>query len=103
MPSIKRVNVGTTTNAVEGLLFSELARRAFLTLYASCVTVTDLIGMSINSVDIIRGASPNLEATDVVDTARDLIVHREPVGAGKIFIPITATTAVNFLLVIEYI
>lgn len=105
MPAIKRVNIATTANALNGLKFEDIpAPGALVTLYASAVTATDVISFSIGSEDYLVDASPNIEiAADVVDTDRDAILVREPVGPGKAYVRITATTAVNFLLVIEYI
>lgn len=104
MPSVKRVNVATTTNAMNGLKFEDIPPGgALLSLYASAVTAGDTIGLSVGSEDFLVDAEPNLEASaDVVDTDRDQILVQEPVPEGKIFMPITATTAVNFLLVLEY-
>lgn len=103
MPSIKKVNQATSTNAVNGLKFQEIpAPGALLSLYASAVTAGDTIGLSVGSEDVLVDAEPNLESSaDVVDTDRDQILFQEPVGPGKIFMPITAAVAVNFTLVIE--
>jgi len=102
MPSIKRVNVGTTTDALNGLRYKVQGRPALVSLYASAVTATDIISFAVDSQDFLTNASPNIEASaDVVDTDRDQILFREPVPAGEYFIPLTATTAVNFLVVIE--
>lgn len=104
MPAIKVANQATTTNAVNGLKFEDVPRGgALASLYASAVTVTDTIGFSVGSEDFLVNANPNIEiSADVVDTDRDQILFQEPVPAGKIFVPITATTAVGFLLVLEY-
>lgn len=104
MPATKRVNVATVSNAMNGLKFEEIpAGGALASLYASCVTAGDVIGFSVGSEDFLVDAEPNIEASaDVVDTDRDQILFQEPVPSGKIFMPITATTAVNFLLVLEY-
>lgn len=104
MPSIKLVNVATTPNAVNGLNFEDIPPGgALLSLYASCVTATDTIGLKVGSEDFLVNGSPNVEsAADVVDTDRDQILYQEPVPQGKLFVPITATTAVNALIVLEY-
>lgn len=104
MPSVKRINVATTTNAMNGLKFEDVPPGgALLSLYASGVTAGDTIGLSVGSEDFLVDAEVNIEASaDVVDTDRDQILFQEPVPEGKIFMPITATTAVNFILVLEY-
>lgn len=104
MPSIKLVNQATTPNALNGLNFEDIpAGGALLSLYASCVTATDRVSLKVGSEDFLVSAAPNIEiAADVVDTDRDQILYQEPVPAGKLFLPITATTAVNVLIVLEY-
>jgi hypothetical protein len=102
MPSIKRVNVTTTTDALNGLKFKVQGRPALVTLFASCVTATDRVSFSVGSQEVLVDASPNIEASaDVVDTDRDTILFQERVPPGEYFLQITATTAVNFLLVID--
>lgn len=104
MPAIKLVNQATSANAVNGLKYEDIpAGGALLSLYASAVTATDTIGLSVGSEDFLVDASPNIEASaDVVDTDRDQILFQEPVPAGKLFVPVAATTAVNILIVLEY-
>lgn len=105
MPSIKVVNQADSANAVNGLKFEEIpAPGALLSLYASCVTAGDTIGLSVGSEDFLVDAEPNIEVSaDVVDTDRDQILFQEPVPAGKMFVPIEVTTAINFLIVLEYL
>lgn len=102
MPSIALKNVATTANAVDGLKFRNLPGPALISLYASGVTAGDVISLSVGNEDFLVNGQTNIEASaDVVDTDRDQILFQEPVPAGELFIPITATTAVNFLVVIE--
>ena len=102
MPSIRINNQASSANALQGLQFEELDGPALLSLYASSVTATDTVGLSVSGEQLLVDATPNLEVSaDVVDTNRDAILVREPVPAGKLFMPVAATTAVNFLLVIE--
>ena len=104
MPAIKITNQGDSSNAVNGLKFEDIPPGgALLSLYASCVTAGDTIGLSIGSEDFLKDATPNLEASaDVVDTDRDQILFQEPVPEGKMFVPVDVTTALNFLIVLEY-
>lgn len=102
MPSIKRVNVATTTDALNGLKFKVQARPALVTLFASAVTATDRISFSVGSNEVLVDASPNIESSaDVVSADRDTILFQERVPAGEYFLSVTATTAINFLLVID--
>lgn len=104
MPSILVKNQATSQNAVNGLKFEDIPDGgALLSLYASGVTAGDTIGLSVGSEDFLVDAAVNIESSaDVVDTDRDQIMFQEPVPKGKLFVPISATTAVNFLIVLEY-
>lgn len=102
MPAIKRVNVATTTDALQGLKFKVQGNPALVSLFASGVTAGDEISFSVGSREVLVNAEPNIEASaDVVDIDRDAILIQERVPAGEYFIEITATTAINFLLVID--
>jgi hypothetical protein len=103
MPSIRISNQATSANALNGLKFSKLAAPALLSLWASGVTGTDEISFSVGDREILRLANPNIESSaDVVDTARDGILIAEPAGGGEdLFMTVTATTAVNYLLLID--
>lgn len=103
MPTIKLLNVATTVNALANLQFSTIgALGALLTLFASGVTAGDVVSVTVGGKNIVDLGQPNIEiSADVVDTDRDLIFLREPVPPGDILVPVTATTAVNLLFIIE--
>lgn len=102
MPAIRRSNVATTSDALQGLNFKVQNRPALVTLYASGVTAGDTVSFLVNSREFLRDASINIEASaDVVDPQRDGILFQERVPPGEYYLPVAATTAVNFLLVIE--
>jgi hypothetical protein len=102
MPTIKRTNVATTSDALQGLKFKVQNSPALVSLFASCVTNTDVISFSVGSREFLVNAIPNVEiSADVVDNERDQILFQERVPPGEYFIAITCTTAVNFTLVIE--
>jgi len=102
-PSIKVSNQATSTNALNGLKFEKLLGAALISLWLSGVTVTDTVSMSIGDREILRLANPNLEiSADVVDVQRDQVLFAEPAEGGvDLFLAITATTAVNFLVLID--
>lgn len=104
MPSTKIVNQATSANAMAGLNFEDIPPQgALLSLYASGVTAGDTISCTAAGEQLAVDAEPNIEiGADVVDTSRDRILFQEPVSEGKVFIPVTATTAINWLLVVEY-
>jgi len=103
MPAIKLLNQATQGNAATGLQFNSIGPNgAYVSMFASGVTAGDTIGLTVGTKPILDLAQPNIEiSADVCDTQRDLLIEREPVPPGDIFIPIVATTAVNFLLIIE--
>lgn len=103
MPSIKVANQVTSANALTGLKFVKLAGPSLISLFVAAVTVTDTVGLSLGDREVLNAANPNLEiSADVVDTGRDQILYAEPGAAGEeIFMPVTATTAVGFLIVID--
>ena len=105
MPAIKRVNVATTTDALANRKFKVIPPRgALISLFAAGVTAGDTLSLSVGNQEVVVDAEPNIEASaDVVDTDRDAILVNERVPGGELFLPITATTAVNFLLLIDYV
>jgi len=103
MPSICIRNQVTAANALNGLKFSKLAGPALLSLALSSVTVTDTVSFSVGDREILRLANPSIEiSADVVDWGRDQVLFAEPAEGGEdLFMAVTATTAVGFLLVID--
>jgi hypothetical protein len=101
MPCIKISDQATSANAVTGLKFSKQSNPFLATLWASGVTVTDVISFSVGSEDYLLNANPNLEATNIANFLVDRILEREPCQNGELFLAVTATTAVNFGLIIE--
>lgn len=102
MPAIKVVNQATAQDALATLRFRNVQGPTLLSFYASCVTAGDTVSLSIGSRELIVDAEPNIEASaDVVDTDRDMILAREPIGAGELHLQVAATTAVNFLIILE--
>ncbi len=103
MPTSKIANQVTAANAITGRKYSKLARAALLSLWCSAVTVTDTISFSVGDREILNLANPNIEiSADVVDISRDQILFAEPAEGGEdLFMPVTATTAVGFLILID--
>lgn len=102
MPAIMRKNVAAgTANALDGLRFQNLPAPSLVTLYATTAVAGGNIDFSVDSEEFLTAAEVNIEASaDVVDTDRDVVLMREPVPAGKMFLSVNAQI-VNFLLVIE--
>lgn len=102
MPAIALKNVAAgTANALDGLKFQNLPTPSLITLYATTAVAGGNIDFSVDSEDFLNAAQVNIEASaDVVDVDRDLVLSREPVPAGKMFLAVNAQI-VNFLLIIE--
>jgi len=103
MPAIKVINQVTAANAANGLQFNTIGPNgAFITLVAAGVTAGDIIGLTVGGKPVVNAGQTNIEiSADVCDTGRDVIIEREPVPPGEIFLPVTAATALNWLLIIE--
>lgn len=105
MPSIMDANVAAgTANALQGNKFEEVGPGgAIITLYASTAVAGGNVDLSVEGGqrDVLSGAEVNIESSaDVVDVDRDLVLDREPVGPGKLFLAAN-DQIINFLLVIE--
>jgi len=102
VPSIKIANAGVQANAVDGLQFQDIPEPgALVSIYASTAVALGTISYSVGTERFLVLAALNTEiVADAVDTARDMVLDREPVPAGKQFLSVEAQVA-NFLIVIE--
>lgn len=103
MPSIRLSNVAAgTANALDGLQFQDIPDPgALVSIYGSTAVAGGLISYSVGTERFLVDASVNVEiVADGVDVARDAILDREPVPAGKQFMAIDAQVC-NVLVVIE--
>jgi len=103
MPSIKISNQASAGDALNGLRFTKLKLPALVSLWVSGVTNSDTVSMSVGDREVLRLANPNIESSaDVVDTNRDQILFAEPAeGEEDLSLSVVATTAVNFLVLID--
>lgn len=105
MPSIRVNDVAAGThNAVDGLQFQQIpAGGALLTVYASTAVTGGTITVSVDSENFVNGAELNTEQNaNEVNTAYDLVLEREPIPGGKLFVPVAAQVC-NILLLIEHL
>jgi len=103
MPSIRLSNIAAgTANAVAGLQFQDIPEPgALVTLYASTAAAGGLVSFSIGVERFLVDCSCNIESSaDRVSTDTDMVLDREPVPGGKIFLE-TASQVTNVLCVIE--
>jgi len=104
MPSISLKNVAAATaNALDGLQFQNIPDGgALVTIYASTPTAGGTIDFSVGTEQFLSLCEVNIEGSaDVVNTNVDMVLDREPVPAGKMFLPVN-TQIGNVLVVIEY-
>lgn len=97
-----------STGAVSGdLISNEEIRRvevpSIVNMWAAGVTVTDSLGLLLNSTEIMPSDEINIEiSADVIDSGRDQLVFNTLVGRGQLRIPVTAvTTELQVLLSVE--
>jgi len=106
MPSIKPPGGGTSTDALSNLKFSVVPLGgAILNFWAAGDDVADTVGLSIGDRDIlVAGSECNIEVSaDAITVDRDQLIFNEPVGAGQLFLPVTATAEVQFLISLLYL
>lgn len=104
MPAIMRKNIAAgTANALDGLKFQNLPGPALLTLYATTAVAGGTVSLSVDNDEVLDTAGVNIESSaDVVDVDRDLVLWKEPVAAGKLFLAVDSQIC-NFLLMIDYV
>lgn len=102
MPAIKLNNVAAgTANALDGLKFQQLPGPSLVSVYGSAAVAGGNIDFAVDSEDFLKGAQLNIEASaDVVDVQRDILLDREPMPAGKMFLAVNDQIC-NVLVVIE--
>jgi len=100
---IRFTQTGTSADALNGRKYSKNDFFAALTLFAACETSGDSLGFSVGSTEIIvAGTVVNVRAgANILDTDRDQLLFRERVGGGQYFMPMTMTTSMIAMLVIE--
>jgi len=90
----KRVPVNAVTDdALATLEIRKVDVPSFVTMWGSCVTNGDKVGLKLNSTDIMAEGELNIESSgDVIDSSRDLLVPRTFVGTGSLRLPVSAVT-----------
>ena len=100
----RRLLVGTTTNdalADQDIRTVDVA--SVVNMWASCVTVTDVIGLRLDKTVIMDDGTCNIRAAAVglVHTSDDQLVFNSVVGPGTLRIPVTVTTSAIFIISVE--
>jgi len=94
----------TTSDALSNQLIRTVDRPSVVNLWASAVTVTDEIGLALDSTTIMEPGTANVSAAAVgmVDIARDQLVFDAIVGRGRLRINIpTLNTSLIFIISVE--
>lgn len=105
MPSVRRRVTATTADSMSGQRFKFIPPGgAVINLWSAGVTATDDIGLLVGQVEILpAGTDINIEvAADVLDRSRDQLLFNEFVQGGELFVPVTVTTEMQYLLALAY-
>lgn len=104
MASRRLLVSAVTDDAISDQDIRIVAGPSVVNLWATAVTVTDLIGLRLGNTIIMDAGTCNVSAAAVgmVDTARDQLVFNMVVGQGTLRLPVpTLTTSLIFLLSVE--
>lgn len=103
MASRRALVSATTTDALQNELIKDVEVPSVINMWATAVTVTDVIGLSLDKTTIMAPGTANVSvaASGMVDTARDQLIFNSVVGAGRLRMPLTVTTSAIYLLSVE--
>jgi len=106
MASLKILVAAVTTDAISTRNIRLIDTESVVNLWASCVTLTDEIGLNLGSVTLMDPSLMNIRAAAVslVHTSDDQLIFDLIVGpdAGDLAVPVpTLTTSCIFLLSVE--
>jgi len=106
MASLRILNSAVTTDAISTRNIRLIDVTSVVNMWASCVTVTDEIGLNLGSITLMDPSTMNIRAAAVglVLTEADQLIFNLVVGpdAGDLAIPIpTLTTSCIFILSVE--
>jgi len=74
-----------------------------VSLWAACVTLTDLIGLRLNRTIILDDSICNIHAAalSLVNISDDGLVFDHIVGPGELRVPVTVTTSLIFHITVD--
>ncbi len=102
--SARRLLIAATTNdAISDEDIRTVEVPSLVSLYASCVTLTDQIGLRLDKTIIIDDGIVNIHAAalSLVNVTDDGLVFETVVGPGQLRIPVTVTTSAIIHLIVE--
>ena len=100
----RRLLIAATTNdAISDEDIRTVEVPSLVSLYASCVTLTDLVGLRLDKTIIIDDSIVNIHAAalSLVNVTDDGLVFETVVGPGQLRIPVTVTTSAIIHLIVE--
>jgi len=104
MPGIALNNIAAgVANALDGLQFQDIPEPgALITIYASTAVALGLISFSVGTERFLVDAGVNIElsADVVLADGTDMVLDREPVPPGKMFLSVAAQVC-NVRVIIE--
>lgn len=104
MATRRRLVSAVTNDALSDQDIRSIETPSIVNLWATAVTVTDLIGLRLDKTVIMDDGTCNVSAAalGMVDTSRDQLVFSTVVGIGTLRLPVpTLTTSLIFLLSVE--
>jgi len=103
MASRRQLVSASSTDVLANQEIREVSTPSIVNLWATAVTVTDLIGLALNRTTIMPAGTCNVSAAalGMVDTDRDQLIFGTVVGAGLLRMPWTVTTSGIYLLSVE--
>ena len=102
--SSRRALVSATTNdALSDQDIRTVEVPSVVNLWASCVTVTDTIGLRLDKTIIMDDGTCNIRAAaiGIVDSSTEQLIFNSVVGPGQLRLPVTVTTSLIFLISVE--
>lgn len=101
---LRRLISAVTDDAISTATIRKVLVPSTVSLWATTVTVTDELGLSLGSTEIMPAGTANVAAAAVgmVDIDRDRLIDNVIVPPGELRIPVpTLTTSLIFLLQVE--
>lgn len=103
MASRRALVSATTNDALSDQDIRTVEGPSVVNLWASCVTVTDTVGLRLDKTIIMDDGTVNIRAAaiGIVDSGADQVVFDTVVGAGTLRLPVTVTTSAIYLISVE--
>jgi len=95
MSSMRLLVAASTNDAVSDEDIRTIEAPSTVEMWASCVTLTDLVGLRLNKTVIRDDAIVNIHAAalSLVNRSDDGVVGPTVIGTGELRVPVTVTTS----------